>query len=189
MKDAYPFRGVWRWLLLPLWMIVWGVLRDVLGCAWAGDFGFLKGWMLLGAIQGFTVGVALTAGPRPAIAATLAFALAMAETRVFETAAREILGTAVSMDDSTSRLLLVGVHAALIVSAQLLHLRLRVRGASGSLAALGIYVLVHVAETSLWAALDGVRAKYFLIAAGDAVLAWAMLAAAARVSEKVGPRA
>ena len=191
---VYPFRGVMRWLVLPVLLTTAGALDALI--AWGlqsqGRLRDLPVWIIPDANHALAIGFALAAGRHPAVALALAFPLGLvspwANRGIIFALPLGISGIETSWLATVARAL----GAVLFVGTHHLYLSARRKSRAWTVPVVLMYGGVGVFSALLleWAYREELRiAENLRGGVQSAVLSWAALAVAARLADRMSERA
>ena len=195
MADPYPFKGIWRWVVLPSLLALAGTLGGLAGgCAGGAGASDLAYWLIVGFVKAAVEGGALALGKRPMVALSAAMVLGGLSVWVEQGLMDAAFGGAGVVDARPGTILGFGGVASLMVVSHHVYLRARRRGPRTAWAAGLLYPASAVAGMGGFVYLiyphnRALGSDLVLWGVAEGLLAWLALVVAARLSERTTPSA
>jgi len=193
MPDPYPFKGIWRWAVLPSLLALGGIFAGLAGAlaggtVMASDLGY---WLIPGFVKAAVEGGALAIGRRPLIALIAAVALGGLSLWVEQSLFSAAYTWSGSPGVRVGTILVFGAMPALMVVAHHVYLRARRRRARTVLAAGLLYPAAAIAGMGMYHYVVFPAAPFSANLAcwgvAEGLLAWAAMALAARLADRKAP--
>lgn len=190
MPDPYPFRGIFRWVLLPTLLVAAGVVDGLLGW-WVEGAGAASGlglgaWLIPQFSKAAVVGASLALGRHPAVALVAALVLGGLSLWMKNSLYGFFYGWHQPPDVQLGTLATFSLEAALMVGAHHAYLRLRRYGRKAAVAAGLLFPVAafggNLLLLNLWypAWKD---APYLRWAVEEGAVNWIVVAVALRIAE------